>query len=67
VGSGSAGLIFYPVVPDKIYTIQFRESLLVGDWVELPNVTSSDLGAERTVVDVSAVSAVTRFYRVEIE
>ena len=67
VGSGPPELIFHPVVPGKIYTIQFRVSLLAGDWVELLNFTSIDQGAERTVVDDSAGSATTRFYRVEIE
>ena len=54
VGSGSADLTFHPVVPDKTYTVQFRESLLTGEWVELRNLTSRDRGAERTVVDNSA-------------
>ncbi len=67
VGSGSADLTFYPVVPDKTYTVQFQESLLIGEWVELRNLTSSDKGVERTVVDDSAGPAASRFYRVEIE
>ena len=58
-------LVFYPRLPDRTYTIQYRPSLTAGQWDPLGGTTFSDLGSARTVTDHNAVTPA-RYYRVLI-
>lgn len=58
-------LVFYPRLPDRTYTIEYRPSLTAGQWDPLGGTTFSDLGDIRTVTDHNAATPV-RFYHVVI-
>ena len=58
-------LVFYPRLPDRTYTIEYRPSLTAGQWDPLGGTTFSDLGDNRTVTDHNAATPV-RYYRVVI-
>jgi hypothetical protein len=64
---GQMAIIFSPVVAGRAYTVKAKASLTDASWTPLGNVTTSDNGPERTVIDLSpAGSGKARFYRVEI-
>jgi len=58
-------LLFSPRFADRTYIVQFRLSLIAGNWQPLPGTTQADVGLERTVTDLNAVEP-EKFYRVEI-
>ena len=58
-------LVFYPRLPDRTYTIEFRPSLSAGQWDPLGGTTFADQASIRTVTDPNAAPP-PRFYRVRI-
>ena len=58
-------LVFYPRLPDRTYTIEYRPNLTAGQWDPLGGTTFSDLGDSRTITDHNAATPV-RYYRVVI-
>ena len=58
-------LVFYPRLPDRTYTIEFRPSLGAGQWDPLGGTTFADQTNVRTVTDHHAATPA-RFYRVRI-
>ena len=58
-------LVFYPRLPDRTYTIEFRPSLSAGQWDPLGGTTFADQTNVRTVTDHHAATPA-RFYRVRI-
>ncbi len=62
---GHKAIIFSPLVVGRTYVVKYKASLGDATWTNLTNITTSDSGAERTVIDLLAVSGL-RFYHVEI-
>jgi hypothetical protein len=58
-------LFFHPVFAGRTYTVHFRDSLTVGDWLPLTGALESTTGETRTVTDLDA-TVPARFYRVEV-
>jgi hypothetical protein len=58
-------ITFDPTISGRSYTVKRREFLDSGTWLPLAASTTSDAGAERTVIDAGA-TATTQFYIVEI-
>ncbi len=58
-------IIFSPLVAGRTYVVKSNVSLSDLTWTPLPNSTTSNNGAERTVTDLSADTE-TKFYQVEI-
>jgi hypothetical protein len=62
---GQKAITFGPIVGGRTYTVKCKNSLLDAEWLPLADFTTSDMGLERTVIDLSP-GAGPRFYRVEI-
>ena len=63
--AGQKAIIFRPLVAGRIYTVTSKASLTDPAWTPLNSFTTSDNGAERTVIDLAAGPA-PKFYQVEV-
>lgn len=59
-------LVFSPVLPDCIYTVQWSGSLAPASWADLTGATQTDANGERTVTDTEADDP-EKFYKVKLE
>ncbi len=59
-----AGVISFTASPNQAFTLQYRDSLIKGEWVDLTNISPAE--SERTVVcaDTLPLALASRFYRV---
>jgi hypothetical protein len=68
--SGNKRLSFSPVLPDRVYTIRYTDSLgsLPLQWSTLSPGPAEviDTSGERTVIDATSASESRRFYRLEL-
>jgi hypothetical protein len=62
---GQKAIIFRPRLTDRGYVLEYKLSLTDAVWLTVPNITTSDDGDERTVIDLDA-SGGARFYQMEI-
>jgi hypothetical protein len=58
-------LVFNPRFANRTYTVEYRMSLIAGDWAPLEGTSFTDNGNTRTLTDPNAVPA-PKFYRVRI-
>ncbi len=56
-------LTLSPIVAGRSYVVEFRTSLMLGDWAPLTGFTQNDAGSVRTITDTTA-PGVQKFYRV---
>jgi len=62
---GQKAIVFGPVMPGRTYTVKSKAGLTDATWTALTNFTTTDNGAERTILDLNAGNDL-RFYEVEI-
>jgi hypothetical protein len=62
---GQKKIIFSPRLASRTYVVTFRTDLTAGSWAPLTGFTFSDVGDERTVIDLNATGP-EKFYRVEL-
>jgi hypothetical protein len=55
--------ISFPAVSNHTYTLQYRDSLSVGTWINLTNIPAQPVTGMIQVRDASASNTMSRFYR----